>query len=577
MKLPRSLPTTAAAILLAACLTAFYATRDTGTHRVTRSPAAKPQTPLVDNSYLQAARQLAASADTVEEQEDAREALRLTDHELDQAFATALRQAESAPVPKSGPLRDLTNRVAQLKAQVAADKSRVAQLSAAASKQDSAGDELELLKAQEDLDEDQLEDAQQDLTRQGGDRHGAIEQALQEHEASTHQAPPAFRNAAPPSGLTLLQEAQLWLDLNARDAQVLAARRQAQAHADGLLREHQALDSQAGTASAGPTPADTAKAVARLRRLSDQTKTLAEYDKRIEDSKQLADAYGRWSTEVEARRSGALHQLLGSLATILAIVLVVALMDRGLKQAFRQTDRRRVHQLRSMARLAVQVTGVGLVLLILFGPPTQLSTIIGLTTAGLTVALKDFIVGFCGWFVLLGRNGVHVGDWVEIEGVSGEVIEIGLLKTTLLEIGNWAASGHPTGRRVAFMNSYAIEGHFFNFSTAGQWLWDELQVTLPAGGDVYRIGEQIADVVGRQTETESQQAEEEWRRVTAQYGVREFSAKPAVDLRPGAGGLDVTIRYITRAPQRYEVKSRLLQLIVGLLHQPAAARSGQLT
>ena len=90
-----------------------------------------------------------------------------------------------------------------------------------------------------------------------------------------------------------------------------------------------------------------------------------------------------------------------------------------------------------MATLAVQLAAAAAILLLIFGPPTQLSTIIGLATAGLTVVLKDFIVAFFGWFVLMGRNGMRLGDWVEINGVSGEVIEIGLLQTVLLEMGNW--------------------------------------------------------------------------------------------------------------------------------------------
>ena len=76
-------------------------------------------------------------------------------------------------------------------------------------------------------------------------------------------------------------------------------------------------------------------------------------------------------------------------------------------------------------------------LFIIFGMPTQTTTVLGLAGAGLTVAMKDFIVAFFGWFVLMGRNGIHVGDWVEINGVAGEVLEIGLLKTILLETGNW--------------------------------------------------------------------------------------------------------------------------------------------
>jgi small-conductance mechanosensitive channel len=157
---------------------------------------------------------------------------------------------------------------------------------------------------------------------------------------------------------------------------------------------------------------------------------------------------------------------------------------------------------------------------------------------------------------------------VEINGVGGEVIEIGVLKTVLLEMGNWTNTGHPTGRRVSFVNSFAIEGHYFNFSTAGQWLWDELQVTLSQSDEPYRLAEQIRQAVERETEADAKLAEEEWERVTHQYGTRAFSAKPAADLRPGPNGLLVVVRYITRAPQRYEVKSRLFQAIVELMHKP---------
>ena len=195
----------------------------------------------------------------------------------------------------------------------------------------------------------------------------------------------------------------------------------------------------------------------RLHRLADQTKGLAELDKRIQDSRALANVYKNWGAAVDARRRGVVHLLLRSLAAVLAILLAVILIDRAIRHAFNlQADRKRLQQMRVMATIGVQLIGASLILLIIFGPPTQMSTIIGLTTAGLTIVLKDFIVAFFGWFALMGRNGIRVGDWVEINGVGGEVIEIGVLKTVLLEMGNWTSTGHPTGRRVAFVNSFAI-------------------------------------------------------------------------------------------------------------------------
>ena len=572
MKLRSDLPTIGVALLLLGSVAAYFATRDSDTRPATTTPASR-QNPLVDDRMVQTARRLSALADTVEEQDLAREALELADHELDQAFATALRQAAAVPPPASGALVDLNNRIARLKARMAAYQKRITQLTPQAAADESVAEELAVLKAQQALDEDELEDAQQDLERQGGDRHATLERALEQHEAVQKQPPPPLKSVGPVVKATLLEQVRLWLNLNGRDQQLLAARREAAEKAAALLNEHNGREAQSRVAPATPPiggASVTESAVAQLRRRSDQTKTLSDYDKRIQDSRQLAEVYSRWSAVAEARRRSALHGLVGSLAGVLSIVFGAILINRGIGQAFRQTDRRRLHQLRTVSKLAVQVTGVLLVLLILFGPPTQMTTLIGLATAGLTVALKDFIVGFFGWFVLLGRNGLHIGDWVEIEGVSGEVIDIGLLKTVLLEVGNWTSTGHPTGRRVAFLNSFAIEGHFFNFSTAGQWLWDQLVVTLPSTADPYKIAEQIVELVGRETESDARQAEQDWRRVTAQYGVREFSAKPAVELRPGGAGLEVAVRYITRAPQRFEVKSRLFQVIVSLLHQSTA-------
>jgi small-conductance mechanosensitive channel len=571
MKLRSDLPTIGVALLLLTSVAAYFATRDSGTGPAT-TPASR-RNPLVDDRLVETARRLSAVADTVEEQDLAREALELADHELDQAFATALRQAAAVPPPASGALLDLNNRIARLTARMAAYQKRITQLTPQAAADERVAEELAVLKAQQNLDEDEREDAQQDLERQGGDRHATLERALEQHEAVQKQPPPPLKSVGPVVKATLLEQVRLWLNLNGRDQQLLAARREAAEKAAALLNEHNGREAQSRVAPATPPiggASVTESAVAQLRRRSDQTKTLSEYDKRIQACRQLTDVYSRWSAAVEARRRSALHGLVGSLAGVLSIVFGAILINRGIGQAFRQTDRRRLHQLRTVSKLAVQVTGVLLVLLILFGPPTQMTTLIGLATAGLTVALKDFIVGFFGWFVLLGRNGLHIGDWVEIEGVSGEVIDIGLLKTVLLEVGNWTSTGHPTGRRVAFLNSFAIEGHFFNFSTAGQWLWDQLVVTLPSTADPYKIAEQIVELVGRETESDARQAEQDWRRVTAQYGVREFSAKPAVELRPGGAGLEVAVRYITRAPQRFEVKSRLFQVIVSLLHQSTA-------
>jgi small-conductance mechanosensitive channel len=217
-------------------------------------------------------------------------------------------------------------------------------------------------------------------------------------------------------------------------------------------------------------------------------------------------------------------------------------------------------------KCGVQAIGVLVILFIIFGMPTQTTTVLGLAGAGLTVAMKDFIVAFFGWFILMGKNGIRVGDWVEINGVGGEVVEVGLLKTVLLETGNWTDSSHPTGRRVSFVNSFAIEGHFFNFTTSGQWMWDELSVLIPAGQEPYAIVDGIQKVVEQETAKYSSKAEAEWEQTTTHYRAKTLSATPGINVQPTAAGIEVRVRYITRAYERHEARKRLYEALVGLMH-----------
>jgi small-conductance mechanosensitive channel len=167
----------------------------------------------------------------------------------------------------------------------------------------------------------------------------------------------------------------------------------------------------------------------------------------------------------------------------------------------------------------------------------------------------------------MGKNGIRVGDWVEINGVGGEVVEIGLFRTALLETGNWTDKGHPTGRRVTFINKFAIAGQYFNFSTTGQWMWDEITVNIPPGGDTYKTIDAIHDAVLKETKDDASLAEREWKNSTHQNGLSQFKAAPSVDLRPAASGVDIVVRYVTRAGDRFDIRNRLYQSVIDLLHK----------
>ena len=141
-----------------------------------------------------------------------------------------------------------------------------------------------------------------------------------------------------------------------------------------------------------------------------------------------------------------------------------------------------------------------------------------------------------------------------------------MLKTVLLETGNWTDSSHPTGRRVSFVNSFAIEGHFFNFTTSGQWMWDELQILIPPAQDPYPVIDGLQRLVEQETATNAAQAEAEWQETTTKYRAKTLSAMPGIYVRPTAAGIEVHVRYITRAYQRHEARKRLYEAVVEMMH-----------
>jgi small-conductance mechanosensitive channel len=548
--------------------------------------SAQPE--LVDQRPLQTAQQFAKMATSAEEEPFAKQALALGDHEMDLAFAAAVYDAQEHPPVLSAEAKAIQARLQKAEDAVDSAKKSVDALTAAeakasGSKKDALDDQLDLAKAQLELAQDEVDDAKQDLIRAGGDPQGRIQTMVEQHEAASHSSDTTQVNVREPAESGgLINRLQRWMALHQKQLQLWRAKHDAESAAASLSLQHDALEKQLNgktqqfSQSSPPAqvPAsssreESAAIIKSTKRRAGDQKALTILDKRIADERQLADVYGNWISIVAAKQRAVLHRGMIGVAIILGLLLVGLFFDGWLENLLGKTslDRRQVETLRTVTRVSLQVFAVLFVLLVIFGPPSQLGTFLGLAGAGLTVALKDFIVGFLGWFVLMGKNGIRLGDWVEINGVTGEVVELGMFHTVLLETGNWTDSSHPTGRRVTFTNSFAIEGHYFNFSTSGQWLWDELQIVVPAGQDPYPIVDAIQKKVVEATSEGALQAEKEWKGTVRSREMSSQTAAPAINIKPVIGGIEISVRYITRANERYQLRAKLYESAVSLLGQ----------
>ncbi|GAC1360497.1 MAG: hypothetical protein NVSMB3_08430 [Acidobacteriaceae bacterium] len=595
--------------LLAVCLIFSWRTRDAMEHlpflRGRSAAEVNGQTTrsLVDLHTWQTAQALAPLAVSAEEVELAREAERLADHETDQAFAAALRLAVPQHRVLSARAQMLMKQIADLRSAAAEDQRQVKAATAARENAGgmklgkgaplpAGGDDLAIATAQLGLDMDELKDAQADLARELGDDRTRIQQELAAHEAAMQK----YDAQANDPGQVAVLSSQQFSTLAARIAawQSQRSRRRLLEQAVGdtrrsvvsLTTQHDAIEGQANNsagAQSGNEGEPGSEGDARLdeiRRRSSQRQLLSIFDDRIATVQQLALIYAKWTDQVMVQHRIVGHLLLQSVAQVV-LILMAMLMGGALVRRWmgRPTmDRGRMRTLHTVLSLGVQVVGIVAILLVIFGAPKQTPTILGLATAGLTVVLQDFILAFFGWFVLMGRNGISVGDAVEIDGITGNVVDIGLFRTTMLETGNWTAQGHPTGRRVAIINKFAINGKYFNFSTAGQWLWDEITIGVGAMDDPYGRAKAIQTAVVEETREGSQLADQEWQRSDRLHGSGQFRSEPEVNLRPGAGGMEIVLRYVTRASERVGTRNRLYQRVLSILRGPEqemGARAGE--
>jgi len=590
-------------VLLAATVYGLVRTGREGTTPTANKTAGPDQAPLVDQTPLLTAQAFANMPTSAVELPFAQRALQLGDQEMDLAFASAVLDATQHPPELTPEAKQIQARLQNAEDALAAQQAQVTQLTAAdkratGAQKDATDERLDQAKAELELYQDQVDDAKQDLIRTGGDPQGRLQTMVQEHEAASKSSDAtkvAISQPIQPHGL--IQRFQQWSVLHQKQLQLWRAKKDAISAAGAFADKHNFLERQIeaqngestvsavpGTAATtpsaaakndNPNPAGSAAILKRTKRRADDQKALATLDKRIDNQKQLADLYGQWIGVVAAEQRSIVNGGLQGVLLILAIAIIGLFIDDWVGGLLGKLsmDRRQVETLHTVTRVTLQIIAILLVLLVIFGPPTQLGTILGLVGAGLTVALKDFIVGFVGWLVLMGKNGIRLGDWVEINGVIGEVVELGMFHTVVLETGNWTESGHPTGRRVTFTNGYAVEGHYFNFSTSGQWLWDELKIVLPTGQNLNLILDAIRKKVLEATAESSRQAEREWHGATKSRDMQGLSAEPAIEVKPVIGGTEVSVRYMTRASERSQLRAKLNHSLVDLLGSDLAPQA----
>jgi small-conductance mechanosensitive channel len=283
----------------------------------------------------------------------------------------------------------------------------------------------------------------------------------------------------------------------------------------------------------------------------------------------LLDQYRRnlanWHDAIENQYGNALKTLgvrLGVLAVVLAIVFVASHVWRRAVLRYVQDTRRR-YQFLLLRRIALWCL---VIVIIGFAFASELGSIVtfaGLITAGLAVAMQSVLVSIVGYFFLIGKYGLRVGDRVQIGEVTGEVIDLGLVRLHLMELGGHGSLG-PTGRVVAFANSivFQVSSGLFKQIHGVNFAWREITVSLPPGIDYAaakrKLTAAVTNALMEDREEILRQTQEIQRATSSNAG---GDAQPRVQLSFSATGVDAHIRYPVHLQNAGEMEERVSQAV----------------
>ncbi len=262
----------------------------------------------------------------------------------------------------------------------------------------------------------------------------------------------------------------------------------------------------------------------------------------------------------DAVRSLGWTDLVGWLGLLLVVLLLVHLGRRWVDREVEDVNRR--HTLRKW----VQYTG-GLILIaaalsLLVGRIGQLATVIGLVGAGLAIALQDLGKSVAGWIYLSTRGGFGPGARAEVGGVEGEIIDIGILKTTLLEVGNRVHGLQSSGRLATVPNSLFLNDKAFITPTYAPYSWQELQFIITYESDWERGVEILEEIGRREDEDLGREADRAFHELERRYAFKVGPLTPIVYVTAEDSGVKLTLRHLTPLRERRGARDRITRAMM---------------
>ncbi|MBN1576354.1 MAG: mechanosensitive ion channel family protein [Chitinispirillaceae bacterium] len=246
--------------------------------------------------------------------------------------------------------------------------------------------------------------------------------------------------------------------------------------------------------------------------------------------------------------------LRGNIISLAGLLLLIILLERIatlLADRYVKSDERQ-HALKKWVRYFALFFGF-LCVLFIYGTYAHkdIFFLVGLFLAGVAISLRDVFSNFIGWLIINSPKGFSQGDRITVgQLVTGDVIDIGVLRTTLAEIGVWVNADQSTGRLVTIPNSFILTNTIHNYTVGNDLIWNELPVTVTFESDWEKAERLMLAVAEKDFEEKKESMLEQIRKARKRYLVRYNFITPKVYVTIAASGVLLTLRYMVSARRR---------------------------
>lgn len=262
-------------------------------------------------------------------------------------------------------------------------------------------------------------------------------------------------------------------------------------------------------------------------------------------------------------------RLVSSVVVVLVVVILVRAVQRGVGRYVKDTELR--YRLRKLITFMGYVAAALAISVVFSDRLGGLTVALGVAGAGIAFALQETIASVAGWLAVSFGGFYRVGDRVQLGGIRGDVIDIGMLRTTVMECGGWINGDLYNGRIVRIANSFVFKEPVFNYSADFHFLWDEVVVLVRYGGDLARARKIFEDVLDEVAGDYARDATAEWDQMVKKFMIEKAQVAPMVTSVIKDTGVEFTLRYAVDFKKRRGTKDLICTRVLERLEATEGA------